>query len=98
MRIRIATYPPIPALKAWFGVEDHTNTGYTVLDLKKSLSLHLDVLQQLGSRHLLLELEGFELLDESLCYQVLREGDLISWVIYIAKHLSCSDVIPPASS
>lgn len=76
MRVRIASHPPLPVLKAWFGIDDHTAATQTILDLKKALS---EQLCQLGrdQSQLLLELEGFELLDESLCYHVLREGDLI---------------------
>ncbi|KIO27077.1 hypothetical protein M407DRAFT_233511 [Tulasnella calospora MUT 4182] len=75
MRIRIASHPPLPVLKAWFGIDDHAAATQTVLDLKRGLS---EQLCAPGHQHLLLELEGFELLDESLCYQVLREGDLIN--------------------
>ncbi|KAG8934354.1 hypothetical protein FRC01_003602 [Tulasnella sp. 417] len=78
MRIRIASHPPLPALKAWFGIDDHTAATQTILDVKRGLSEQLSVLSQHPLQHLLLELEGFELLDESLCSHVLREGDLIN--------------------
>ncbi|KAG8996502.1 hypothetical protein FRB90_012706 [Tulasnella sp. 427] len=76
MRLRITTHPPLPPLKVWFGIDDENVAGYSVQDLKKGLS-ELFALRDFEPEHLLLELDDFELLDESLCSQVLQAGDLI---------------------
>ncbi|KAG8962824.1 hypothetical protein FRC03_003724 [Tulasnella sp. 419] len=80
MRVRLVTHPPLPPLKAWFGITTPAdsqsitalkNTIYTQV-LRPNLST--EVAQ---SSDLLLEIEGFELLGDSTCENVLQDGDLV---------------------
>lgn len=79
MRVRIQSIPPLHTFKAWLSIENLI----TIKDLKKHCLDLLDV-----DERLVLELDGFELLHESICTQVLRENDLIvcvSQYLYIFK-------------
>jgi hypothetical protein len=82
MRIRLQSLPPLPVLKAWFVLPDPSlvAAGHpTINNLKGILCREVPILS-LGTvqcHHILLEMDGFELLDGSL-WDVIREGDLIT--------------------
>ncbi|KAK0199314.1 hypothetical protein DFS33DRAFT_1401236 [Desarmillaria ectypa] len=75
MRLRIQTEPPLPHLKAWFPFIDDVN----IHGLKTSLCSTIQVLKtaKIKPGELTLELDGFELLDELVCSDVVRDTDFI---------------------
>ncbi|KAK2460047.1 hypothetical protein APHAL10511_007924 [Amanita phalloides] len=78
MRLRIQTQQPLPELKAWFVPRPISATSNTILDLKRALC-HVKLLlhENLQSENIRLLLDGFELLDDLTCDEVLRDGDLV---------------------
>lgn len=81
MRVRIQSLPPLPAFKAWISTE----SIQTIADLKSILlhSVNVD-----SSEKLRLELDAFELLDSSPVADILRDNDLIVYVLSFT-HLLC---------
>ncbi|KAK0232632.1 hypothetical protein IW262DRAFT_7829 [Armillaria fumosa] len=75
MRLRIRTEPPLPQLKAWFPLPDDA----IIYDLKIALCSTVEVLRaaKIKPGELMLELDGFELLDELASSGVVRDTDLI---------------------
>lgn len=78
MRIRLATHPPLPPLKAWYGITPEL-TEQTVSELKEDIVTGL--LARSSSADIKLEIDGFQLLDESLVGTVIQNGDLVEWVL-----------------
>lgn len=77
MRIRISTSPPLSALKAWFSIPPLGEIS-TVAELKILFVNLIDKEGEKGIRpeELHLEVDGFELLDES-DVGVVRDGELV---------------------
>ncbi|EMD31767.1 hypothetical protein CERSUDRAFT_119350 [Gelatoporia subvermispora B] len=74
MRVKVESIPPLPTIKAWFGV----HSASTVSDFKSVLCSDLPALRdaRTQARDILLVLEDYELLDASPV-DVVRDGDLI---------------------
>ncbi|KAJ7572061.1 hypothetical protein C8J56DRAFT_906841 [Mycena floridula] len=79
MRIRLATEPPLPAVRAWFSFSQTATS--TVLHLKKSIC-GLKALQdaQISPSRVRLEMDGFELLDELSVEGLLNDSELVTAV------------------
>ncbi|KAF9262155.1 hypothetical protein L218DRAFT_1000903 [Marasmius fiardii PR-910] len=90
MRLRLESSPPLPHLKAWFSssqtqwkistqTSQHKTRPQYISDLKKSLCTTIKPLSEAGinANEIVLELDGFELLDDSTVDELLREGDLV---------------------
>lgn len=73
LRLRIATLPPLVPLKALFLV---AASSRTIGDLKAQLVHNLGQLRGVAPAELLLEVDGWELLDGSQV-ELVREGDVI---------------------
>ncbi|KAJ9104218.1 hypothetical protein QFC19_004035 [Naganishia cerealis] len=77
MRFKVSTHPPLTAAKAWLPLPppivnvDHpvsaSESSQTVLDLKQCLSTSFPTVKAYGARkeEIVLEVDGFELLDDS---------------------------------
>ncbi|KAF5392064.1 hypothetical protein D9757_003290 [Collybiopsis confluens] len=79
MRIRLQTSSTeLPELKAWFALSA-SSESHTIDKLKKSICNTIKSFKNadISFHDFQLELDGFELLDELLAAQVLREGDLV---------------------
>ena len=66
--------------KAWHGINDGASS---ILDLKEDLSKTLSAANPdliLNQSAIILEMDGFELLDSSCCQSVLQDGDIVSYV------------------
>ncbi|KAI0951819.1 hypothetical protein AcV7_007814 [Taiwanofungus camphoratus] len=74
MRIKVASIPPLPFVKAWYSV----TSASTVADLKTSLCADLPPFQRdrINGRDIILVLDDFDLLNASPV-DVIRDGDLI---------------------
>lgn len=83
MRIKIASIPPLPFVKAWYSV----TSASTVADLKTSLCADLPPFQRdrINGRDIILVLDDFDLLNASPV-DVIRDGDLIVYV-YLSLYL-----------
>lgn len=82
MRIRIVTHAPLPSLKAWYPLDvaalGDRAQAKTVESLKAELVAHLPhVFLAVAPSTLTLELDGFQLLDDSKTQSVLKDGDLV---------------------
>jgi len=77
MRVRIQTKEPLPELKAWY-TPDESSLPATIADLKQAICQQISPLRVSGvsGRHIVLLLDGFQLLDGSPLGLV-RDGDLI---------------------
>ncbi len=74
MRIRLISHPPLAQLKVWFATNGESGS---ILDLKRKLIREIDSLHGVFVGQLLLELDGFELLDSTACVHVLKDNDLV---------------------
>jgi hypothetical protein len=76
MRVRISTELPLTKLKAWYPVKPSVTT---IQQLKYGLTHDLSVLVQghYKSKNIILQVEGFELLDESDLSVLDAEKDII---------------------
>ncbi|KAK1218241.1 hypothetical protein PQX77_014614 [Marasmius sp. AFHP31] len=90
MRLRLESSPPLPHLKAWFSSSQlqcnpgmhssqHKSQPAKILDLKKSICATVKPLIEGGFRaeEIILELDGFELLDDLNVEELIRDGDLV---------------------
>ena len=77
MRLRIQSCSPLPDIKAWF-VPDVHSAPASIYDLKEALCLCFGAFKTLkvGGKDLILQLDDFELLDDSP-FSAVRDGDLI---------------------
>lgn len=75
MRVKIATNPPLPRVRAWFplSVQGHA----TVFSFKSLLCEALPGLCRIAPSSLQFSIDGFELLD-TCELTIVRDGDLIS--------------------
>jgi hypothetical protein len=78
MRIRLRSSPPLPPLKAWFVIPStFSMDSNTITDLKREIhSRFLTSNETLHTSQITLELDEFELLDDS-SLNVIRENDLL---------------------
>lgn len=79
MRIRLRSIPPLPSLKAWFELPSAMlSEESTIKDLKQEVARKLlnNEKDTVDAIHILLELDDFELLDDS-SISVIRENDLL---------------------
>ncbi|KAF8907586.1 hypothetical protein CPB85DRAFT_830112 [Mucidula mucida] len=72
MRFRIQADSPLPGTKAWFSCPENES----ITNLKKSVCNTIPTLKT-KPENLILELDGFELLDILETGSIVREGDLI---------------------
>lgn len=82
MRVRLLAQKPLPTpLKCWYAIptEPHPESPKTIFDLKAKLLEDLRELGDCDPEVLVLEVDGFELLNESGC-EVINDGDLITCV------------------
>lgn len=88
MRFKISTHPPLPATKAWCPLPtSDSDPSPTVRSLKAHLVRSFPTVRAYSATvdELVLELDGFELLDESaLADLALTSGDVIE---YVCVHL-----------
>ncbi|KAJ8093205.1 hypothetical protein PM082_020690 [Marasmius tenuissimus] len=90
MRLRLESSPPLPHLKAWFSSSQlqckpgtyssqHKSQPAKIIDLKKSICATVKPLIEGGFRteKIILELDGFELLDDLNVEELIRDGDLV---------------------
>ncbi|KAG8888471.1 hypothetical protein FRB98_007600 [Tulasnella sp. 332] len=89
MRIRIATRGPLPPLKAWYGIDPSTVLNKPIAALKLDLISDLAHIFSSVTENfwLVLELDGFELLDESMVGSVVKDDDLIDITVSEATKL-----------
>ena len=92
MRLRIQTLSPLPELKAWF-IPEIQGAHETVFDLKELICRDIPQLRaaQIHAQHLLLLLEGFELLNDSPISAV-RDGDLVVVKVVAQRAKNCVDM------
>ena len=76
MRLRVQSVYPLPPLKAWFLVPKYLGNDSNVYGLKQALQSTLAPLARVQANALLLELDEFELLDET-GLEVLQDGSLV---------------------
>ena len=74
-RIRLQSFAPLPSFRVWFLVPQN---AVDVQSLKIAISTQLPALKGLDIRpaQLVLEMDSFELLDES-SIDLVREGDIV---------------------
>jgi hypothetical protein len=94
LRLRISTVPPLAPLKALFLV---AASSRTIADLKAQLVHDLGQLRGVASTQLLLEVDGWELLDGSQV-ELVREGDVIRSVSVCAYSRPPSAPLTSSSS
>lgn len=84
MRFKISTHPPLPAAKAWCPLStSDAEPSPTVCTLKTHLARSFPTVRAYSATadELVLEVDGFELLDESaLADLALTGGDVIEYV------------------
>lgn len=76
LRIRLQSFAPLPSFRVWFLVPQN---AVDVQSLKLAISAQLPALKCLDIQpaHLVLELDGFELLNEC-SIDLIREDDIIA--------------------
>lgn len=81
-RIRLQSSSPLPPLKAWYLIP---STVTTIRDLKLALCSQLPMFKDMRIQpaHIMLEIDGFELLEESHI-DLVREGDILSYDFMIS--------------
>ena len=74
MRVRVQTSTPLPPAKFWFASDGDSGVNLFKKSLARSapLSKH-----KLNEENLVLELDGFELLDDFSMDQLVKDGDLL---------------------
>lgn len=96
------THGPLPPLKAWYGLSAMTASGESIASLKADLvnrSLAHIFSSVADSFRLVFELDGFELLDESMVGSVVKDGDLIEYVLSsIFPHITYGLISMPTYS
>lgn len=92
MRFKISTHPPLPTANAWCPLPSSDSDPIpTIRTLKNHLARSLPTVRVYSATadELVLELDGFELLDDSaLADLALTNGDVIEYVSRIARLLS----------
>lgn len=81
MRIRLKSVPPLPTLKYWYEVPKYLleNEDSTVKDLKKSCIQSFFTGKGVKDTNIVIELDEFELEDNSLL-SIVRDNDLLMCV------------------
>ncbi|KAG7086627.1 hypothetical protein E1B28_002569 [Marasmius oreades] len=90
MRLRLESSPPLPHVKVWISSSQSQNKlsvhssqnkprPQSILDLKKKICTTIKPLSETGAgaNDIILELDGFELLDNFPVDELIREGDII---------------------
>ncbi|KZT53376.1 hypothetical protein CALCODRAFT_520109 [Calocera cornea HHB12733] len=79
LRIRLTSHPPLPPSRVWYDLAPALLRRDTVRALKDDICRDVPAFAQAGvsAGEVLLDVEGFELLDES-AVGILKEGDLLS--------------------
>ncbi|OLL26222.1 hypothetical protein NEOLI_003385 [Neolecta irregularis DAH-3] len=75
MRIRVSTQLPLPIIKFWLEVSDLKL--FPIADLESRIASYLRK-QIDGNFHVSLQVDGFDLLRDSIVEGVIRDGDLVS--------------------
>jgi len=85
-RIRLQSFPPLPSLKAWFLIPPGVTN---IRDLKLALCSQLSIFKdmRIEPAHIVLEMDGFEVLEESHV-DLVHEGDVMLYAFTILASLN----------